>query len=130
MKLDNKNEINYFICFLGIYDIYSSFDILLKKEFNNILKLLNEKDNVSTIFIEASNVLKKLEFEEFYKSSINNNRGIWIGNGVSEQMILKSGRMPREYRDTITDKFGFVFENGIITKIKLLDYFNGDENEE
>ena len=130
MKLDNKNEVNYFICFLGIYDIYSSFDILMKKEFNNILKLLNEKDNVSIIFIEASNVLKKLEFEEFYKTNINNNRGIWIGNGVSEQMILKSGRMPREYRDTITDKFGFVFENGIITKIKLLDYFNGDENEE
>ena len=125
---ETKNsDINFnYILFVGIYDLYSSLNITFKKEFNEILKQLNDKDNFALIFIDSATNIKKLEFEDFYRNNVNNNRGIWIGNGITEQMILKCGRMPREYRETINNKFGFVIENGIIRKIKVLDYYGGD----
>lgn len=125
---ETKNsDINFnYILFVGIYDLYSNLNITFKKEFNEILKQLNNKDNFSLIFIDSATNIKKLEFEDFYRNNVNNNRGIWIGNGITEQMILKCGRMPREYRETINNKIGFVIENGLIRKIKVLDYYGGD----
>ena len=128
---ESKNsDINFnYIFFVGIYDLYNALNITFKKEFNEILKQLNNKDNFSLIFIDSSTNIKKLEFEDFYRNNVNNNRGIWIGNGITEQMILKCGRMPREYRETVTNKFGYVIENGIIRKVKLLDYYGGEDEQ-
>ena len=111
---------------MGIYDIYTTFNINFKKEFNNILKILNDKENFSLLFIDNSTNIKKLEFEEFYRNNINNSNGIWIGNGINEQMLFKYGRLPKEYRENITSKYGFIIENGLVFKIKLIDYNGGN----
>lgn len=128
VQSSNSKVMNY-ICFLGINDIYSTFDLNIKKKFSELLKIINSKDNFITILVDASNNIKKLEFEDFYKNSVNNMRGLWIGNGVSEQMILKYSKLPREYRELTDNNYGFVFDNSIVEKIKLINYL-GEENEE
>ena len=121
-------EITTYIIFIGIYEIYNNFSILEKKEFKNVLSELNKKDNFSVIIVDNYYDLKKLEFEEFYKGCIDNNKGIWIGNGIGDQMLFRVNRIPREYRDNINNNYGFVIESGNIRKIKLIDYY-GDEND-
>ena len=123
----DKSYLNY-ICFLGIADIYNSLTIDYKKELNVILKQINEEENFVTIFLDTSNYMKKIEFEEFYKNNINNLRGIWIGNGIGEQMIIKVSRIPREFRELVTSKYGFIVDNSVIKKTKLID-FKGGSNE-
>ena len=120
----DNNYLNY-ICFLGITEIYNSLDVNHKIEFNKTLKEMNDRDNFVTIFIDTSSFLKKIEFEDFYKNNVNNLRGIWIGNGIGEQMTIKLSRIPREFRDLVTNNYGFIIDNSVITKIKLIDYYGG-----
>ena len=55
-------------------------------------------------------------------------QGIWIGNGIYDQMCIKINRIPREYRNPTTNEFGFVIENSNIYKVKLINY-SEEENE-
>ena len=128
IQSSNPKIMNY-ICLLGVNDIYSTFDLNTKKKFSELLKIINNKDNFISIILDASNNIKKLEFEEFYKNCVNNMRGLWIGNGVSEQMILKFTKLPREYRELTDNNYGFVFDNSVVEKVKLINYL-GDDNEE
>ena len=34
--------------------------------------------------------IKKYEFDSWYKTSINNTSGIWLGNGVTDQNVIKA----------------------------------------
>ncbi len=122
------NNIVTYLLFVGIYEIYNTFSILEKKEFNNILSELNKKDNFSIIIADNYYELKKIEFEEFFKECVNVNGGIWIGNGVSDQMLFRINKIPREYRENIENDYGFIIESGNINKIKTIKYY-GEQND-
>lgn len=125
----NQNKEKNYIIFIGLTDMYNEFSLNDKKYFNSVLKKLNLNENFCSIILDTSNNIKKLEFEEFYRNNVSNLQGIWIGNGIYDQMCIKINRIPREYRNSITNEFGFAIENSNINKIKLLNY-SEDNNEQ
>lgn len=127
LALNKTLEKNYII-FIGLNDIYSEFDLKEKQKFSTILKKINSSESFCSLIVDTSTNIKKLEFEEFYRSNINNMQGIWIGNGIYDQMCIKINRIPREYRNPTTNEFGFVIENSNIYKVKLINY-SEEENE-
>ena len=126
-KDDGTN--NNYIIFTGIFDIYDTFDITYKKKFSELLQKLNKSSKYSLIFIDEFTSIKKLEYEEFYKTNVNNLRGIWIGNGINDQTILKNCVVSREYRELTNPNYGFVLENSVVKKIKVINY-TGENYEE
>ena len=65
--------------------------------------------------------LKKILFEPFFQDFVIPSNGIWVGNGVSEQSILKVATYSKQHTANISNSFGWVFKGGYIVLTKLLD---------
>ena len=65
--------------------------------------------------------IKKIEYEAWYKANVNNNSGIWIGNGIVNQYTILLNKMTKELREEIPDNFGYVIINGKTSYAKLVE---------
>ncbi len=74
----------------------------------------------SFILIDNADKLKSFAYDDWYKSSVDDNQGIWLGNGVSEQYVLKLSSTPRELREEIPEQFGYVIKNGKAVLVKFV----------
>ena len=83
-------------------------------------------NKISIILVDAADVLKKHDFDPWYKQNVLNNQGIWVGYGIADQYVIKLSRTPKFCYEEISNKFGYVIRNGIPVQIKLLE---GEENE-
>ena len=90
-------------------------------KFNSLLDIDNDLKNLSFIFVDAFGKLKKHEYEAWYKNNVNNNNGIWIGNGIVNQYTIMLNKITKEHRDDIPNGFGFVVRNGKTTLVKLVE---------
>ena len=73
------------------------------------------------LLINTIDKIKKIEFEPWYKSEVNNNFGIYLGNGISEQFTLKLSKTPKYLYDELQDNFGYVIKRGVPIQIKLIE---------
>ena len=85
--------------------------------------LLNNKDlNVDNfVIIENTEKLKSFGYDEWYKNSVDPSQGIWLGNGISDQFVLKLLSTPRELRLEIPENFGYVVKNGKAVLVKIIE---------
>lgn len=90
----------------------------------NRLLLAMEKSaeayNVRFIVAESIGFLTPSTVENWYKTHINGNNGIWIGNGISSQYRINISKKPHEYSSDLEDCFGFVINNAAATLVKFL----------
>ena len=94
--------------------------------FEKIIEQGNMLNKISIILVDAADVLKKHDFDPWYKQNVLNNQGIWVGYGIADQYVIKLSRTPKFCYEEISNKFGYVIRNGIPVQIKLLE---GEENE-
>lgn len=79
------------------------------------------------LLIDTIDKIKKIEFEPWYKSEVNNNFGIYLGNGISEQFSIKTTQKLDEMKKDIPDGFGFVIKRGRVQYVKFLEEFDEKE---
>lgn len=88
------------------------------------LQLAMEKDEcayqVYFIVAEGVNSLTPFTAENWYKTHVSGNNGIWIGSGVQTQYRLTVNRKPQEASGELSSSFGLTVENGNATLVKLL----------
>ena len=72
------------------------------------------------IIIDSSDKVKGFAYDTWYKESVDDSQGIWLGNGISDQFTLKLLSTPRELREEIPEGFGYVVKNGKATLVKLV----------
>lgn len=84
--------------------------------------LENNKDlNVdSYIIIDTADKLKNFAYDSWYKNSVDDSEGIWLGNGVADQYVIKLATTPRELREEIPEQFGYVIKNGKAVLVKFI----------
>ena len=58
----------------------------------------------------------------WFKNYVNTSNGIWIGNNIANQTILKISRSTRELRDIVKDNIGYKLYKGIPIRIKILEF--------
>ena len=104
----------------GISNFLSRITSENKTNMTNVL--LNNKslgvDNF--IIIDDDDKLKAFAYDEWYKSSVEVNEGIWLGNGISDQFVLKLASTPRELREEIPPQFGYVIKKGKASLVKFI----------
>jgi S-DNA-T family DNA segregation ATPase FtsK/SpoIIIE len=76
--------------------------------------------NVHFIVAESLNSLTPFTVENWYKTHINGNNGIWVGGGVNTQYRLTINKKPKDYSEELESDFGFVINNAAATLVKLL----------
>ncbi|MCL2383169.1 MAG: hypothetical protein FWC79_03240 [Oscillospiraceae bacterium] len=93
------------------------------------LKKAKSLGNYTFIIVESVGKLKNHEHSDWYKNCIKSDEGIWVGNGISEQFLIKieqtTGRVP----GNIGNNFGYVINKGKILLVKLLEMQEEGEEE-
>lgn len=93
------------------------------KQISDISKLINsgkKNGNVTFIFVDKQSELKKMEYDEWYKSNVDSYSGIWIGENISNQFTLKTSKSIRESQYGINEDFAFVVEKGKFDYVKVV----------
>lgn len=90
------------------------------ENFAEMLSKAKEKQGNSFILVESSTRLKNHQYDEWYKNYINEDTGIWVGNGIKDQYLMNITTNNAELINTCGESFGYVVKQGEATLIKLL----------
>lgn len=115
----NEFSENVYIIF-GISNLISRISEDNKTNFYNALSSSKEYGKDKFIIIDTTDKLKDFNYDDWYKSAVDDSQGVWIGNGISDQYTFKLLTTPRELREEIDEGFGYVVTNGKATLVKLV----------
>ena len=122
---NNSNKNNVFVVY-GVESFINSFTdeqkVKLKSLFNNLKNI----KNIRMIFVDSIIKLKSIEFEEFFKNSVQPINAIWIGSGITDQYTIKCSTYNKETRAQIPNDFGYKVDRGNAIQIKVLDFYRKD----
>lgn len=92
-----------------------------KKVFGKILVMTKELVKYSFLLVDSVDKFKKVEYDDWYRSTVNNTRGIWVGDGIANQFAIKLAKTSKELYEEVGNKFGYVVERGTPSLVKLLE---------
>ena len=120
----NKGKHN--ICIIIGID---KFLLNVEKEFNSDLKKADEAENYSFLIVDSVFKLKNHEFDDWYKNYVSKDKGIWVGNGISDQYLIRLNSSNRNIINNCGDSFGYIINQEEATMVKLLGIKElGEEN--
>lgn len=122
-KIDGTN-INVFCVIAGLSKFQESLN---DKKFNGFLKGIKTFNNVKLIFVDSSYKLKKIGFESWYSSLINNSNGIWVGSGFAEQSVFNCSDMSSTYKIKVDRQYAWVIKKGESKLVKIVGEKKKDE---
>ena len=97
-------------------------------KFVSFLEEIKKYDKTHVIITDDILKLKKYNFEKWYQDNFYAQEGIYIGNGVSEQNILKISSYSSELAKQYKNNIGFHIQDGVYTIIKLLEFTKGEDD--
>lgn len=116
-SLESFRERTYII--LGFKRLYEQ----LSADGKDKLKLLIEKAEsyykLHFVLVETASQLNSFQYDPWYKRHVSGN-GLWIGDGVTEQNLLKILTLSSELYEEIGSEYGFLFTKNRMTLVKLL----------
>lgn len=116
-----------FVCvIISLDEFRSKITIENKKAFDKAIIDGLGLGNIRFIIIDTMIRLKKMEYESFYMETVNKNSGIYLGDGITDQFVIKLNNTNKEMTENIGNNFGYVILQGKPTLIKLINYEEGD----
>ena len=125
--LDDRKKITCII--IGINSFKSKLSEDNKLKFPELFSMAKDLDIIHFIFVDSIDEFKKIELESWYKNCINNNNGIWIGNGLADQFTLKVSQKIDEMKEDVPNNFCFVLNRGKVTYVQFVEEFELKVNE-
>ncbi len=125
---NNQNEKKHV---LGIFVGISKFleEIADKIMFGEMLRIA-QNGNYSFIIAESSAKLKDCSYDPWYKTYVENNKGIWVGNGFEDQYIINYETNRRLIDNNCGPSFGYLVKSNKATMVKLLEMKEKSEDDE
>ena len=120
LKTEKENKETTVYVMLGIGLLKGK---LSKDNQNELEKIFSEVSGYEkTIFVFADDLvnLTKLQTEEWYRANVDDSNGIWLGEGVGDQMIIQSTSIGLEERKIIFPNMGFPIYKGSHMIIKYV----------
>lgn len=75
---------------------------------------------IYVVISEAGNRMNAISTKNWYKTRVQGNHGIWIGNGFTSQYRITASKRPAESNEDLESNFGFHVQKGNAVLIKLL----------
>lgn len=75
------------------------------------------------IVTDTVDKLKKFNYDNWFKDNINTNDGIYLGNGLSDQMLINVSKRIPEMKEDVPYNFGFVIKKGVPSYVKFVEKY-------
>ncbi len=128
--VDNNHNPNIFeddakitCIIIGIDAFKNKLKFENSSKFGSLFENSKDLSLINYIFIDSQDKIKKIEYDSWYKTVVNNTQGIWIGNGISDQFSLKINSVTKELRQEIPDNFCYVVKKGKAELVKYVEDF-------
>jgi DNA segregation ATPase FtsK/SpoIIIE, S-DNA-T family len=106
-----------------IIDSFSDLYVQLSEDAKDKLKTFLDKGNSLGVYIiisDNADRLSSMSYESWFKKQVSLSDAIWIGNGISDQFLLKISKVTNDMYQEIPDDFGYVVKKGKTQLVKLL----------
>lgn len=121
MNVRSIKDVKNSLCVvIGFEKFLNKLDDEHKNIFKDILKHNKEALKINFVFVDIPSAFKKFEYEEWYKNNIDNDDGIWIGYGVTQQFVLKL-LLQVSKLSNIDNDYCIVIKNGMPEIVKLIN---------
>ena len=120
------------VIIMGISQFKNKLSKDNQEKLEKFMELLKDIRKVSCVIIDTIDNIKQFEYEAWYKSTVTNNYGVWIGDGISDQFTIKLSKNPKYIKEDIGNGFGYSIKKGNPILIKVLSdsvVDNGDIDE-
>ena len=127
-----KTTKNTTVVMAGFSKILMRVEEEVKNRFLTCLENAKELGQFDYIIVDRVDNIKKMEYDNWYKKVIQSNYGIWIGNGVADQSLIKTNIGFKKNNNEVTSGFGIVIKNTKTNLVKLIcdgDYGTSEEDD-
>lgn len=114
-KFDERVVVVY-----GLEKLISKLSNEIKDELLAMLFKGQALYKIHFVILESATYLNSQSFENWYKTHIKANNGLFIGDGFADQYVLKSNKHSNAFYEEIGNQFGYSIEKGKAKLIKLL----------
>ena len=115
-EIDGKN-VKVLCIIAGLEKFQGSIN---DKKFTGFFKGIKTLNNVNLIFVDSSFKLKKIGFETWYNSVINNSNGIWVGSGFGEQAVINVQNYGKMTKEQLNNTYAWLIRKGEPTLMKIV----------
>ena len=114
---DNKKPI--YCVIIGVENFKNHLSNTNKVKFSELFSNAQDLGVINYILVDSLDKIKKIEFDSWYKECVSPSSGIWIGNGINEQYIIKISKRIDAMKENLPNGFCFVINRG---KVKYVKY--------
>lgn len=97
-----------------------------KIAFLDKLEKIKDMGTFDFVFVDQVDNFKKMEYDKWYKTVVDNGYGIWVGNGIADQTLIKTNIGFKKTNNEVLDGYGLVIKN---TKTYLVNLVQDDKEE-
>ena len=98
-----------------------------KKKIEDIFKKVckidvkvKEENKINFIFCGTPSSIKSYEFDDWFRKYVNNKEGIWIGNGIADQGVIKIDNGYKLAKEKLTREYAFIIKKGTTYLAKII----------
>lgn len=131
LEIENNLKKNkQVVCFIIGLDKFINDANIGESNFYSLLKEAEQLKNYSFVLIDNFNKIKSHEYNEWYKNYVSGDSGIWVGNGVGNQYLIKVSASYKSMPNNCGNSFGYLIKQENATMIKLLGMKEKGEEDE
>jgi hypothetical protein len=116
--------------FLGIGELVSKLSNESKSILEQIFIDSSSYENSTFIFVDDYSSIKKLQFEGWYRSCVDESNGIWLGDGANDQMVINIETLTYDDKKVSFPYMGMAIHKENHTFIKYVIDVVEEEDEE
>lgn len=105
---------------VGFKRFYDKLTADGKEKISLVLQKAEAFYKLHFILVECASELNGFNYESWYKRCITGAEGIWVGDGVADQYLLKLNKITSELYKELGDEYGYVITRNRPTLVKLL----------
>jgi len=109
--------------YIVMNNLKSIVDVLtddLKDKLNVCMEHNSIEYKVHFILLDQSSGIREFNFENWFSKHCDKESGIWVGNGFSDQHLIKSKNYDPQHSAEIDDDYGYVVNRGKAVFAKLM----------
>lgn len=126
-SLDEYDERVYI--FVGFKKMYEQLSADAKEKLNILIEKAESFYKLHFVIVESLNQFNTYSYDAWYKRQITGAEGLWVGDGVADQYMLKINKVTSDLYDENGNEYGYVFVRNKPALVKLLSQKSEEEVE-
>ncbi len=132
LDIENSKSLNNqnIYMFIGLGLLKEKLNEQVRDKLLSVLSKSKDFENNIFILVDDYAAVKKMQLEEWYRSNVNNNYGIWLGEGLGDQIAIQVSTFNINERKVSFPYIGYPIFNGNHMIIKYAVDEMEESNEE